>query len=264
MIKPDAFNIGLLIKHGTNNYAHLGFHPVTMEQIVCPKNPDIVVDAMFNVNSLDGTYLETAGHIVKGGPGLEALDPNKFREVLVVKLPAKREGDTISREELEATIAVARGEAGIDATVTKIGTELGYGLCFATGYTDYWLAKSGGVIRDVDYNGRSPYFAKGALQPVLDHGFTFLMGDIPSISHPEDTMVLGQFYSDNLARGINDVCICFPVRNTDRMQSGNAVVAINPVLENTVAYLCNPLMVQGKELTKALLAAEKATHTLPH
>ena len=267
MIENRMFNIGVIVSAGSNHYASLGFEPVELQpyKSAKPGFEGVVVDSLGRFHNLSGTYLESAGHIVKGGPGLEALDFNRLREVLVIKLPPKHEGDTISQDELNQAMAEARKAAGIDLAVQKIGSELGYGLLFATGYTDYWLEKSpGGVISSADYNGRGPYFDKGALQPVLDQEFRFLMGDIPSISHPEDTKVLNQFYQVNLDRGVIDVCICFPLRNTPLMQPGYAVIGINPVPKFSVAVLCNPVMYQGKELTETVLAAEKAARALPH
>ena len=230
----DIIRIGLPIINGANLYPMVKAQKTDVRRIKTIQENGVEI---WNISftSLDCTYIETVRHISSKGPlPLEVFAERPAYDVyraIVVHLELGY-GQEISLSDLEKYLTEMRKG---DALIVDVN-----------GYTDRWLAKSGGVIDASDYNLGSPYFSNQAMRGIIDAGTAILAGNFPSFSNPktEDGFgidMISEFYKTE------GNMILAPLVDLGKIDDIEVALQINPVrIEGCCGPTCAPVIYQGE------------------
>lgn len=171
----------------------------------------------FALNSLSGTYLETAAHRLPRAPSLDDIPPRKLiMPAAIIQLETKQPREHITLQELKNSGArIRKGDA----------------LIVATGWDRMW--NKPGFVMD------SPHFTSEAMEWVLGKGLLLLGGDIPCYDDPAA--------SEGLVNRLfkRKLLILAPLINLRRVRSKRAtLIALPPRIKDTCAFPCRALIVE--------------------
>lgn len=239
-LKDNIVRLGMPINDGTNLYPMVKDDSTRISPIMTVARDGV---ELWNVSftTLDCTYIESVRHISGEGPfPLEVFARRKSRDlyraiVAHVNVDARAE---IKLSYLESCLNKLRKG---DALIVN-----------ANNYTDKWLKKSGGAIKDNDYNFGSPYFGAEAMRGIIDAGASIIAGNFPSFSNPQTKDGFGidmivEFYKNH------DNLILAPLVDLKKIKDTEVVLQINPVMiKNRCGVPCCPVAYQG-ELKSAFM-----------
>lgn len=171
----------------------------------------------FALNSLSGTYLETAKHRLPHAPALDDIPAKKLiMPAVIIQLATKQLREHITLKELKKSGArIRKGDA----------------LIVATGWDRMW--NKPGFVMD------SPHFTSEAMDWVLEKCPALLGGDIPCYDDPgESEGLVNRLFKRGLL-------ILAPLVNLRNVRSKRAtLIALPPRVKDTCAFPCRALIVE--------------------
>ncbi|MDD5483152.1 MAG: cyclase family protein [Kiritimatiellae bacterium] len=171
----------------------------------------------FALNSLSGTYLETAAHRLPDAPALDDVPPEKLiMPAAIIQVKTKRPREHITLHDLQSSgVRIRKGDA----------------LLVASGWDRMWHKKN--FVKD------SPHFTSEAMDWLLSKEISLLGGDIPCYDDPcaSEGLVNRLF-----RRGL---LILAPLVNLRRVRAKRAtLIAAPPRVARTCAFPCRALIVE--------------------
>jgi arylformamidase len=118
----------------------------------------------FTLATITGTYIESAAHMIKGGPTIDQIPPERFIvEAAVLHVPQKSALEHISAEELQAAAAP--------------GLVPGMGILVSTGWDAKWNAP--------EFVYGSPHFEEAAMDWIVMQQPSLVGMDLPCSEDPD-------------------------------------------------------------------------------